>query len=99
MHTSALSHYQRRKVAERAGHRMNQQGILRLQSQRHRTQSANRADLLEKFIEILQEALRPVKCRVPTKVPHRIREKRLEEKKLRTRVKRVRQKFKNLDES
>jgi len=98
MHTSVLSPYQKRKIAERVGHRMNQQGILRLQAQRHRAQSANRADLVEKFIGLLQDALRPVKSRVRTRVPYRVREKRLEEKKLRTQVKRVRQTPKNLDE-
>ena len=96
--TSALTQYQKRKIAERAGHRMNQQGILKLQAQRHRTQSANRADLMEKFVEVLRDALRPVKSRVPTRVPHRVREKRLEQKKLRTRVKRVRQTPKDFDE-
>jgi ribosome-associated protein len=99
MHTSVLSPYQKRKIAERVGHRMNQQGILRLQVQRHRTQSANRADLVEKFIGLLQDALRPVKSRVRTRVPYRVREKRLEEKKLRTQIKRVRQTPKNLDEA
>ncbi|MDH4194760.1 MAG: alternative ribosome rescue aminoacyl-tRNA hydrolase ArfB [Nitrospirota bacterium] len=99
MHTSVLSSHQKRKIAERVGHRMNQQGILRLQAQRHRTQSANRADLVEKFIGLLQDALRPVKSRVRTRVPYRVREKRLEEKKLRTQIKRVRQTPKNLDEA
>jgi len=98
-HTSVLSSYQKRRIAESVGQRMNQEGVLRLQAQRHRTQSANRADLLEKFVGILQDALRPVKNRVPTRVPHRAREKRLEEKKLRTRVKRVRQPPKNLDDT
>ncbi|MBA3612674.1 MAG: aminoacyl-tRNA hydrolase [Nitrospirales bacterium] len=97
--TSVLSGYQKRRITEAVGQRMNQEGVLRLQAQRHRTQSANRADLLEKFVKILQDALRPVKIRVPTRVPNRVREKRLEEKKLRTRVKRVRQNPKNLDET
>ena len=99
MNTSALTPYQKRRIAEMVGQRMNQQGVLRLQAQRHRTQSANRADLLEKFVGLLQDALRPLKNRVPTRVPHRAREKRLEEKKLRTRVKRVRQTTKNLDDT
>jgi ribosome-associated protein len=98
MHASVLSPYQKRKIAEMLGHRLNQQGILRLQAQRHRTQSANRADLLKRFIEIIQDALRPVKSRVPTRVPRSVREKRMEEKKLRTQVKRVRQTPKNLDD-
>lgn len=98
-HTSTLTPYQKRIISEKVGQRMNQQGVLRLQAQRHRTQSANRAELIEKFIGILQDALRPVKSRVPTRVPRRIREKRLEEKKLRTRVKRIRQTPNNLDEA
>ena len=99
MHTSFLSPYQKRKIAERVGHRLNQQGILRLQAQRHRSQSANRAELMEKFIGVLQDALRPLKSRVPTRVPHRVREKRLEAKKLRTQIKQVRQTPKNFDEA
>jgi ribosome-associated protein len=95
MHSSALNSAQRRTVAERVGNRINQQGILRLQSQRSRTQSINKADLLHKFITVLQDALRPVKSRLPTKIPYRIREKRLEDKKLRTRVKQVRQHMRN----
>ncbi|WNM57687.1 alternative ribosome rescue aminoacyl-tRNA hydrolase ArfB [Candidatus Nitrospira allomarina] len=98
-HTTVLSSYQKGRIAEMVGQRMNQDGVLRLQAQRHRTQSANRADLLEKFVKILQDALRPEKPRVATRVPYRVREKRLEEKKLRTRVKRVRQNPKNFDET
>lgn len=96
--TSVLTPYQKRKIFENIGQRINKQGILRLQAQRHRTQSANRAELFEKFIEILQEALRPVKSRVPTRVPRQVRERRLEDKKRRTTIKRVRQSPKHLDE-
>ena len=97
-HSAALTSYQKCKITDRVGHRMNQQGILRLQSQRHRTQTANRAELLEKFVEILQDAVRTVKSRIPTRVPRGVREKRLADKKLRTRIKRVRQNPKNFDE-
>ena len=97
-HTTALSSYQKRRIAEMVGQRMNQEGVLRLQAQRHRNQSANRVDLLGKFVKILQDALRPETPRVATRVPHRVREKRLEDKKNRTRVKRIRQNPKNFDE-
>jgi ribosome-associated protein len=97
MRTSALNPEQKQKIVEHVGHRLNKQGVLRLQAQRHRTQSANRADLLEKFIHLLQQALRPVKRRVPTRVPHRVREKRLESKKLRTHIKQIRQNPTNFD--
>ncbi len=98
MRSSALSSYQKRRITQRVGNRINQQGILRLQAQRHRTQSANRTDLLARFVEMLQDALRTVKARIPTRIPLRVREKRLEDKKLRTRVKRVRQNPKYVDE-
>lgn len=98
-HTTALSSYQKRRIAEMVGQRMNQEGVLRLQAQRHRTQSANRVDLLGKFVKILQDALRPETPRVATRVPHRVREKRLEDKKNRTRVKRIRQNPKSFDET
>ena len=88
----------KRKIFENIGQRINKQGILRLQSQRHRTQSANRAELIEKFTGILQEALQPVKSRVPTRVPRQVREQRLEEKKRRTTIKRIRESPKHLDE-
>ena len=97
--TTVLSTKQKRRIAEMVGQRMNQEGILRLQAQRHRSQSANRADLLDKFVQILQDALRPEKPRVATRVPNRVREKRLEEKKNRTRVKQIRQTPKNFDET
>ena len=97
--TSVLSPYQKQRIVEMVGQRMNQEGILRLQAQRHRIQSANRADLLDRFVKILQDALRPEKTRVATRVPTRVREKRLEQKKIRTRVKRVRQPLKNFDET
>ncbi len=97
MHTSTLNPDQKHKIVEHLGHRLNKQGVLRLQAQRHRTQSANRAELLEKFIHLLQQALRPVKRRVPTRVPHRVREKRLEDKKLRTHIKQIRQHPTNFD--
>lgn len=96
--TSVLTPYQKRKIFENIGQRINKQGILRLQAQRHRVQSANRAELIEKFIEMLQKSLRPIKSRVPTRVPRQVRERRLEDKKRRTTIKRVRQSPKHPDE-
>ncbi len=94
-----LTEAQKRRLQKALGSRINQKGILRLQSQRFRSQSANRADLLEKFIALLQAGLRPVKSRVPTKVPKGVREQRLQTKKHRGRLKRIRQTSERFEDS
>ncbi|MDH5429756.1 MAG: alternative ribosome rescue aminoacyl-tRNA hydrolase ArfB [Nitrospirota bacterium] len=97
--TSALTSYQKRRIVGALAQRINKQGILRMQAQRHRSQAANRAELLDRFVELLQKALQPMKYRVPTRVPTRVRERRLEGKKKRTETKRTRQTPKNFDEA
>ena len=86
----ALNDRQKQRVGTFLSRRINQQGLLRLEAQRHRSQMANREEVLEKFVSLLQEAFRPTKSRVPTRVPTRTREKRLTEKKQRAQVKVVR---------
>ena len=100
LHASlALTPYQKRRILASLGPRINKQGILRMQAQQHRSQSANRAELVERFVELLQKALQPMKYRVPTRVPIRVKEKRLENKKQRTQTKRVRQSPRNFDDA
>lgn len=99
MHSPTLTSYQKRRITASLGNRINQHGILRLQAQRHRSQVANRAELIERFVELLQKALQPVKRRVPTRVPIRVREKRLENKKRRTQTKRIRKAPRNFDDA
>ena len=97
--SSALTSYQKRRITVALVHRINKQGILRMQAQRHRSQTANRAELVGRFVELLQRALQPKKYRVPTRVPTRVREKRLEVKKQRTQTKRIRQTPRNFDDT
>ena len=89
-HTAALSDQQRELLHERLGGRINRAGILRVVSQRHRTQSANREAAMERFARLLTEALTEAPGRVPTKVPRRVVERRLEEKRIHSRVKQSR---------
>jgi ribosome-associated protein len=98
-HSLALTSYQKRRIAGALSQRINNQGILRMQAQRHRSQAVNRAELVERFIELLQKALQPMKYRVPTRVPARVRERRLEGKKQRTQTKRTRQSPRNFEDA
>lgn len=88
----SLSEGQRSRIMRRLSTRINREGVLRISSQRHRSQSANREAALAKFADLLGEALRPVRKRRKTKVPERAKKKRLEEKRKRSRLKRTRRK-------
>ena len=98
-HSSAFTPYQKRRIVGALAQRINKQGILRMQAQRHRSQAANRAELIDRFVELLQKALQPMKYRVPTRVPTRVRERRLEGKKQRTQTKRTRQTPRNFEDA
>ena len=89
-HSAALSDRQRELLHERLAGRINRSGVLRVTSQRHRTQSANREAALERFAGLLTEAFSEAPQRVPTRIPAQINEKRLDEKRRRARVKQTR---------
>lgn len=97
--STSLTESQKRRLKKALGSRINQRGVLRLQSQRYRSQSANRADLIEKFTLLLKTGLRPVKSRIPTKVPKGVREQRLQTKKHRGQLKRIRQTSERFEDS
>ncbi|MEP0806369.1 MAG: aminoacyl-tRNA hydrolase [Chloroflexota bacterium] len=74
-----------------AGKRVNADGVLILEARRFRTQEANRADALRRFVELLQKAATPPKPRRKTRPTAASREKRIKEKKQRGEIKRSRQ--------
>lgn len=78
----------RLKVALRS--RMTVQGLLRVTSQRHRTQSRNREAAIERLQILVSEALRPRKPRRVTVPTQGSEEARMAEKKRRSRIKRMR---------
>ena len=86
----SLSEEQRELVMRRLGGRINREGVLRVVSQRHRTQSANREAAVARFAALLEEVLTEAPERVPTKVPTQVNERRLEDKRHRSRVKQAR---------
>ena len=70
--------------------RINRDGILQLRTGIHRSQAANRRELIERFASLLRDALRPRTPRKRTRRPARSNVKRLEQKKRRGRLKRNR---------
>lgn len=86
----SLSEEQRERMRSRLAGRINQAGVLRVTSQRHRTQAANREAAVARFAELITDALNEAPERVPTKVPTKATERRLEEKRRRSRIKQAR---------
>ncbi len=78
--SSVLSEDEKRMIHARLGGRITNDGRLHIVSMRHRTQLANRKAAVERFYELLAEALRPRTIRKATKVPRRAHERRLREK-------------------
>ena len=86
----SLTDQQKRRILAVHRTRVNKDGILQLHSQKNRSQSANRTDLVERLSALVGEALKPKPPRVPTKVSRGIKERRLQEKKRHSQRKRVR---------
>jgi len=90
--STALSVDQKRTVLEKLSGRINKEGILRVISQRTRSQDLNRSDAIERFTELLREALTPQRKRVKTRTPRAAHARRVEEKKKRSVIKQIRSK-------
>jgi ribosome-associated protein len=82
--SGALSEVQKRRVVARVG------PVLRAVAQDERSQSRNRELALERLVAQLREALRVPRRRRPTKPSQAAVERRLEEKRRRSRLKRLR---------
>jgi ribosome-associated protein len=70
--------------------RIDNAGVLRLSSDRHRSQLRNREDVLDRLATLVAGALKPPKRRVATAPSVRARERRLREKRRRGEIKRAR---------
>ena len=81
---------QRNRILKRLATRADKNGVIHVASQRHRTQKANRTAAVERLNELLMEALKRKAVRRKTAVPHRAKQRRLEEKKRRSVLKRGR---------
>jgi len=72
---------QKQLLLEKLGNRINKEGTLILKSQVHRSQLANKAEVIEKINHLISFALTPKKARIATKPSKAAKEKRIESKK------------------
>jgi ribosome-associated protein len=82
-----LTDAERARIRRRLATRISKDGMLRVISQKHRTQTANRRAALERFAELLRAALKPERKRKPTRIPNAVKEERLKAKKHRSLIK------------
>jgi ribosome-associated protein len=78
------------RIAALAGTRLTTDGILRVESREHRTQSANRRAARERLVALLREAARPIRTRRATRPHAKARQQRLAAKKRRGAIKALR---------
>jgi len=81
----------RQRLLRMGGKRVTAQGVLVIQSQQHRTQEQNREAALRRLVELVRRAAEPPKKRYQTRPTRASQERRLEKKRHRGLVKRLRQ--------
>ena len=92
--SSMLSDEQKRMLNEKLANRISTNGYLKVKSQTHRTQLANKQESVEKINYLVKKALEKKKARIITKASKGSIERRLESKKIKATIKSGRQKLK-----
>jgi ribosome-associated protein len=87
----SLSSAARARLERLAGSRLTRDGVLVIIAQRHRTQARNREDALERLVDLIRRAAIEPRLRRPTRPSRASRERRVEAKKHRAGLKRLRQ--------
>ena len=88
-----LSAEQKELLQKKLQNRINSEGFLQVRSQAHRTQLANKEEVIKKMNGLLTEALKKKKARIATKPSKGSKEKRIESKKRKSDTKQQRQKI------
>lgn len=79
------------RLIQRAGNRMTSDGVLLIEAKRFRTQEQNREDAIRRFMELVRKSLVKPRVRKKTKPSQASKEERLQEKKRRGEIKKMRQ--------
>jgi ribosome-associated protein len=88
--STSLSDSQRHRIMQKLSTRINKAGILRVSSSKYRSQKANRTATIERFVVLLQDALKRKVIRKKTRVTRTQKGKRLDQKKRRSTTKALR---------
>lgn len=89
-HSASLPEDVRARLRVLAGKRLSTAGVLIIDARRHRSQERNRADAIERLVALIRKAAIPPVPRHKTKPTRGSRERRLESKRQRAKIKRGR---------
>jgi ribosome-associated protein len=98
LNSPSLTDKQRELILRKLVTRISKDGMLQVASQKERSQFANKNAAVERFISLLQMALSKEKPRKKTKTPKAEKERRLDEKKQRSSLKKSRLKIIDIDD-
>ena len=87
---STLSPSQKKRILNKLATRADKNGVVRVVSQKYRTQNANRRAAIERLTSLIADALKRKLQRRKTSVPKWANQKRLTEKKKRSQLKKLR---------
>lgn len=93
--SSLLTGEQKNILHHKLKNRINSEGVLQVRSQVHRSQLSNKAEVVKKMNELVQQALKKEKKRIATKATRASKVKRIESKKRISEHKQNRQKIRS----
>ena len=94
---SSLPEFYRQRLLALRDSRISRDGVITIKAQRFRTQERNREDALRRLAELIREAGRVRKKRIPTQPTAASRARRIEAKKRRAQHKRLRGRVRSFD--
>ncbi|MBN1973275.1 MAG: aminoacyl-tRNA hydrolase [Sedimentisphaerales bacterium] len=86
----SFSDEQKKRMLERLSKRIDKDGFIHVVSQKFRSQQANKISAVERLHKLLFDALKIKTIRKETKVPYAAKQKRLDQKKYQSQLKRQR---------
>jgi ribosome-associated protein len=89
-HSPSLGDEVRARLSSLAGQRLTKDGVIVITARSHRSQERNRADARARLVELIRRAATPPKPRRPTKPTRASKERRLDSKIRRAKLKRNR---------
>lgn len=92
-----LTDEQKERVTAKLSNRINAEGYLQVRSQTHRSQLANKEEVVKRMNDLVTRSLKKEKKRVATKPSAASKEKRVERKKKQSQKKENRQKIRSSD--
>ncbi|MGD2130107.1 MAG: alternative ribosome rescue aminoacyl-tRNA hydrolase ArfB [Lysobacterales bacterium] len=92
LHSPALPEAVRNRLLRSGDSRITADGIVVIKAQNHRTQERNREEALDRLRSMILAATQVPRRRIPTRPGKAAKEKRLDEKKKRSQIKKLRSK-------